>query len=220
MRRGTVGLAVLVVLTASSFTGRARACDPWVPSQQIIDPAQVGVDQTPPQLAQPSVAELHTTDTGGTGCTPKCGSDHSARLANLATDDTTPVDKIGYRVALVAGAAANLSTGLRNDIAVLATPVGLTVFWDGDDDFDFTIQVVAVDAAGNESAPRTVTISSGGGGCSVGHRRVGDGVALAVITLALATARARRRRPRRAGTLTSRDPRCRWPRRATHPPRR
>ena len=197
MRRGTGGFAVLLMLTASSFTGRARACEPWVPSEQTIDPAQVGVDQTPPQLAQPSVAELQKNDTGGTGCTPKCGSDHSARLTNLATDDTTPVDKIGYRVTLVAGTAANLSTGLRNDIPVLATSVGLTVFWDGDDDFDFTIQVIAVDAAGNESAPRTVQISSGGGGCSIGHRRAGDGVALAVVALALASARARRLRPRR-----------------------
>jgi hypothetical protein len=185
------------MLTASSFTGRARACEPWVPSEQTIDPAQVGVDQTPPQLAQPSVAELQKNETGGTGCTPKCGSDHSARLTNLATDDTTPVDKIGYRVTLVAGAAANLSTGRRNDIAVHATSVGLTVFWDGNDDFDFTIQVIAVDAAGNESAPRTVQISSGGGGCSIGHRHAGDGVALAVVALVLASARARRLRPRR-----------------------
>jgi hypothetical protein len=211
MRRGTVGFAALLVVIASSFGGRARACDPWVPSEQTLDPAQVGVDQTPPQLAQPSVSELHKNDPGGAGCTPKCGSDHSAMLTNLATDDTTPVDKIGYRVALVAGAAANLSTGLRNDIAVLATPVGLRVFWDGDDDFDFTIQVMAVDAAGNESAPRTVQISSGGGGCSVGHRRVGDLVALAVVALALASARARRVRPRReidvSGRGPSRDPR-------------
>ena len=197
MRLGTVGLVVLLMLTASSFTGRARACDPWAPSQQTIDPAQVGVDQTPPQLAQPTVAELQRNDTGGTGCSPKCGSDHSARLTNLATDDTTPVDKIGYRVALVSGAAASLSTGLRSDIAVLATSVGLTVFWDGDDVFDFTIQVIAIDAAGNESAPRTVQISSGGGGGSVAHRGVGDGVALAVVALALASARARRVRPRR-----------------------
>lgn len=205
MRRGTVGLGVLLVLTASSFAGRARACEPWVPSEQTIDPAQVGVDQTPPQLAQPSVAELQKNDTGGTGCTPKCGSDHSARVTNLATDDTTPADRIGYRVALVAGAAPNLSTGLRNDIPVLATTVGLAVFWNGDDDFDFTIQVIAVDAGGNESAPRTVQISSGGG-CSVGHRRDGDLVALVVVALALASARARRVPPRREIDVSGRGP--------------
>ena len=151
--------------------------------------------ETPPQLPTRRGGATRN-DTSGTGCSPKCGSDHSARLTNLATDDTTPVDKIGYRVTLLSGAAANLSTGLRNDIAVLATSAGLTVFWDGGDDFDFTIQVIAIDAAGNESAPRTVPISSGGGGCSVAHRGADDGVALAVVALALASAAARRLRPR------------------------
>ena len=75
---------------------------------------------------------------------------------------------------------------------VLAEPDGsLAVFWDGDDDFDFTVQVIAVDAAGNESAPRTVQITSGGCSCSAGHRRASHAFALAVLALALATARAR-----------------------------
>jgi hypothetical protein len=191
MRGGTVGLTAFLVLAAPFFSGRARACDPWVPSPQTIDPAQVGVDQTPPQLAQPTVAELHKNESGGSGCQSKCGSDHSARLTNLATDDMTPVDRIGYRVSLVAGAAPDLSTGLIQTVPVLAETNGLALFWDGDDDFDFTVQVIAIDAAGNESAPRTVQITSGGGGCSVGHRRASDAFALAVLALALASARAR-----------------------------
>ena len=194
MRRGAVGLTVFLVLAALFFTGRARACKPAVPSSHTIDPTQVGVDQTPPQLAQPTVAELHDNQTGGGGCTPTCGSDHSARLTNLATDDMTPVDRIGYRVTLVAGTAPGLGTGRTG--VVLAGTGGLALFWDGDDDFDFTVNVIAVDAAGNESAPRTVQITSGGGGCSVGHRRASDGFALVVLALALASARVRRLRRR------------------------
>ncbi len=190
MRSGTVGLTVFLVLAATFFPGRARACSIALRSEHTIDPAQVGVDQTPPQLAQPTVAELHNNESVGGGCQPKCGSDHSARLTNLATDDLTPVDRIGYRVTLVAGDAPDLHTGRTG--AVLADPDGsLVVFWDGDDDFDFTAQVIAIDAAGNESAPRTVQITSGGGGCSVGHRRASDAFALAVLALALASARAR-----------------------------
>ena len=196
MRSGTVGLTVFLVLAAPFFPGRARACDLEVPSQHTVDPAQVGVDQTPPQLAQPTVAELHNNESGGSGCQPKCGSDHSARLTNLATDDMTPVDRIGYRVTLVAGAAPGLSTGLIQTVPVLAETNGLTLFWNGDDDFDFTVQVIAIDEAGNESAPRTVQITNGGGGCSVGHRRASDGFVLAVLALALASARARRLRRR------------------------
>ena len=188
MRRGTLGLTVFLVLAAPSFSGRARACSIALRQEHTIDPAQVGVDQTPPQLAQPTVAELHNNETGGAGCQPKCGSDHSARLTSLATDDITPVDRIGYRVTLVAGAAPGLNTGRLG--AVLAGPDGLAVFWNGDDDFDFTVQVIAIDAAGNESAPRTVQISNGGG-CSVGHRRASDGLALAILALVLARARAR-----------------------------
>ena len=50
----------------------------------------------------------------------------------------TPVDRIGYRVTLVAGDAPGLSTGRTGP--VLAETDGLAVFWDGDDDFDFTVQ--------------------------------------------------------------------------------
>jgi hypothetical protein len=79
MRREAIGFTVLLASAASFFPGRARACEPWSPEQQIVDPTQVGVDQTPPQLAQPTVAELLSNeDSNGTGCQPKCGSDHSA----------------------------------------------------------------------------------------------------------------------------------------------
>src|SRR5262245_61721150 len=194
MRGGTVGLTVSLVLAAPFFPGHARACSISSPQKHTIDPAQVGVDQTPPQLAQPIVTNLSGNDTGGgPGCQSQCGPDHTATLTNLATDDMTPVDKIGYRVSLVAGAAPNLSNGYTNDVAVLAN-THLPVSWSGDDDFDVTIQVIAVDAAGNASAPRTVRISSGSGGCSVGHRRAGDAFTLAILALALASARARRLR--------------------------
>lgn len=197
MRRRTLGLAVLLVLATLSFAGRPRACEPWIPEKHTLDPAQIGVDVMPPELAQPTVSELHKNeDTSAFECTPKCGAGRSARLINLATDDMTPVEKIGYRVAPAGGNVAHVSNGYNNDTAVLAYSVGLTVFWDSDDDFDFTVQVIAVDSAGNESAPRTVRISSGSGGCSVGHRRAGDGFTLFVVALALAIAAARRRRPR------------------------
>ena len=170
MRSGTVGLTVFLGLAAPFFPGRARACEPNFPQPQTIDPAQVGVDQTPPQLWQPAVGELHNNDVGG-GCigAAKCGWDHSAKLTILATDDMTSSTRIGYRVTLASGEASGLTTGLSTP-ALARADGSLLLFWDGDDDFDFTAQLIAIDAAGNESAPATVQISSGGGGCSVGHR--------------------------------------------------
>ena len=197
MRIGTVGLGAFLVLAGLVFPGRARTCDPATPFLHTINPAQVGVDQTPPQLGEVAVAELRNVEHGffHDGCAGKCGWDHSARLINLGTDDMTPVDRIGYRVTLVAGAASALTTG--GGRAILGDAGGsLTLFWDGDDDFDFTLQLIAVDAAGNESAPKTVHVSDGGG-CSVSGRRARDGFALAVVALALGSAAARPLRRRR-----------------------
>lgn len=181
---------VFLALAAPFFSSRARACELAAPSPHTVDPAQVGVDQTPPQLAQPTVTELQNLEPAGGGCSPKCGWEHSAKLMNLATDDMTAVDRIGYRVTLVAGPAPGPTTGSTKP-SLAGYDGSLTLFWDGDDDFDFTIQLIAIDAAGNESAPQTVQITSGGGGCSVGHRCSGNGFALAVLALALASARAR-----------------------------
>ena len=195
MRRSAVGLGALLVSAGLVFPGRARACDVATPALHTIDPAQVGVDQTPPQLVEPAVAELRNIDHSDNGCASKCGWDHSARLINLGTDDMTPADRIGYRVTLVAGDAPSLTTS--GERAILGAADGsLTLYWDGDDDFDFTLQLIAVDAAGNESAPRTVRVSDGGG-CSVGGRRVSDGFALAVVALAVVSAAARSPRRRR-----------------------
>ena len=188
MRIGGAGLGALVVLVGVVSPGRARACDPAGPTQHTIDPAQVGVDQTPPQLRDPQVAEIRNNQSSN-GCAGKCGSDHTARLINLGTDDLTPVDRIGYRVTLVAGEAPRL-LNLGGNPMRGAIDGSLTLWWDGDDDFDFTLQLIAVDAAGNESAPKTVRVSDGGG-CSVSGRRPSDGSALALLALALLSVAAR-----------------------------
>ena len=75
----------------------------------------------------------------------------------------------------------------------------LSLWWiDGNTDdqeaFDFTLALVAVDRAGNESAPKTVRIVSEGGGCSVASpARPRGAVAFALVTL---IALGVRRRPR------------------------
>jgi hypothetical protein len=68
------------------------------------------------------------------------------------------------------------------------------LYWSAGQDVDFTLNLFAVDAAGNQSAPRTLRIHEETGGCSVGRRHPAV-LTLAAVTLALAT--AARRRPRR-----------------------
>jgi hypothetical protein len=84
---------------------------------------------------------------------------------------------------------------------VVGGTTGLTLGWvDGDDDrqepFDFTLEVVAVDAAGNRSAPMRVRVADGGRGCSLLPRGGGGGSALAFMVATLGLALTRRRRPR------------------------
>jgi hypothetical protein len=70
----------------------------------------------------------------------------------------------------------------------------LWITWSGiSDDFDFTLQLVAVDAAGNESAPQTVRIQDDSGGCSIGHRNAIGDAAPVIAMFALAVAARRRR---------------------------
>lgn len=124
-----------------------------------------------------------------------CGDFTSVAITNLATDDQTPTDRIGYRVTLAAGALP-AGLALPGEVVHLAGADGSWwLMWPGiEADVDFTLQFVAVDAAGNESAPQTVRIHDEAGGCNLGRRHdAGPGVlALAALAAAM-TARPRRR---------------------------
>lgn len=164
------------------------------PIPHTIDPALVGVDQTPPTLPQPKVAKIHRHD--GTGCMggDSCGDFVSVEITNLATDDMTPPDRIGYRMTVVAGGGFTPPAG---DVRPGVTDDTYWLFLNGNpDDIDFTLQMIAIDEAGNESVPQTVRVQEHSGSCSVGHGSRGRAVPLAGAVLVLAAA-ARRRRARR-----------------------
>jgi len=174
--------------------GRADACSRIGPVPHVIDDALVGVDRTPPTLPKPVVAQVSRHD--GTGCTSSdsCGDFSAANITNLATDDMTVANRMGYRFAVVAGtlpAGLDLPTGVVD----WTLPDGsLWLNWPGDgDDVDFTLELVAVDAAGNESSPQTVRVYDDTGACSIGRRNGFNGAALAIIVFALAIAKRRRR---------------------------
>jgi hypothetical protein len=123
-----------------------------------------------------------------------CGDVTNANITNLATDDMTPADRIGYRVAVVAGkspAGFDVPSGVVN---WAHSDASVWIHWSGiGDDVDFTLELVAVDAAGNESAPQTVRIYDDIGGCSIGPRGGVNGGTLAILVLALVLAGRRRR---------------------------
>jgi len=170
---------------------RGRTCEQPFFVPHVIDATLQGVDQTPPILPKPVVSRVTRHD--GTGCMSgdSCGDFTSVNLTGLATDDTTPPEHIGYRFALVAGAPPagfNLPAGAV-DVALSDGSVWL--FWSGlDDDVDFTLLLVAVDAAGNQSEPQTVRIRDDAGGCNVGRGRGAGELALTLAAFGVAGGRA------------------------------
>jgi hypothetical protein len=95
------GLLVVVALAGVVSTTRAHACSFLGPTPHVIDATMIGVDRTPPILPQPTVATINRHD--GTGCmsADSCGDFVSVKITNLASDDMTPADKIGYRLTVV-----------------------------------------------------------------------------------------------------------------------
>ena len=125
-----------------------------------------------------------------------CGDFVSVEITNLASDDLTPANQIGYRLTVVAGSGF---TPPQGDIRPGIFADSYWLFLDGyPDEIDFTLQMIAIDAAGNESAPWTVRVHEDSGACSIGRRGPDGVVALALAALALAAAARRRRAGRGA----------------------
>ena len=192
MRGAAGGLLIVAALAGIVAPGRARACVFAGPTPHTIDVAMVGVDLTPPSLAKPVVGDITRLDATGCDANSECGHTTIISLTNLATDDTTPINKIGYRLTVIAGGGYTPKTGVFDPGGSGDTfPVYLGA---DQEDFDFTLEVVAVDAAGNESAPQTVRIHQDTGACSIGRGARGGVVTLAIVALVLAAAARRRRR--------------------------
>jgi hypothetical protein len=150
-----------------------EACSIATPPRHVVDPALRATDQTPPDLAALSVARIKRGH-GGSGCGgSSCDDIGSVRIAVVVTDEITPRENIGFRLAFVAGTppqglvpppADPFRTDYTNGQIDLSWGDGGT---DDQESIDFTVEVVAVDAAGNESGPRTIRVRDGGSGCQV-----------------------------------------------------
>jgi len=122
-----------------------------------------------------------------------------------STDDRTPAEQIGYRMIVVDGTPPE-GAGLGDEPVLLLHDSYLFLGWSDDaedeqESVDFTVVLIAVDAAGNESAPSDeIHIRHGGRdpGCAVdgGGRRTPTAAVIALASLGLLVAR-RRSSPRR-----------------------
>jgi hypothetical protein len=180
----------------AAFTADAHACDPLGETAHTIVAAMQATDQTPPNLPAIPPPVIHRGDgTQGT-CTPSDCSDLGTISINaVATDDMTSPEKIGYRFTLATG---TLPPGLTLPTTAVDPNRGdaVVLYWDADasGSFDCMLSVVAVDAAGNESAPQMVRVSDGSGGCAIARGHASRHALAAIAGLALLVAAYRRRR--------------------------
>jgi hypothetical protein len=207
MYRLALPIGLVTVLAVCLVPVPARACKLIPNSLHTIDPAMQEVDTQPPTLAPIDTVEVNRgQEVESDGClfsTPCGESRGSIRFAATATDDMTSADRIGYRLSIVTGAPP---AGFVTPPAIESLGKVVYVPWDDDatsdqEAFDVTFAVVAIDRAGNESAPQMFRAQHAGtgGGCGVaGRRGPSPGVVTFALLAGLAVTLRRRSRPDRA----------------------
>jgi hypothetical protein len=188
--------AAVVATVVVAWRADARACDPVGDFPHTVDPVMQATDQTPPTLPAIPEPTIHygADDSSGCGAT-KCGDATYIGIAAVATDDITAANHIGYRLSLVDGALPPNTTLPTTALAPFLDQI--RVYFPHDTvALDFTLEVVAVDLAGNESPPQTVHVHHfESSECSLG-RRAGARPALGWIAVVVLIAGAYRRRRR------------------------
>jgi len=173
--RGLVGTAVFAFSIARA--GDAVACDRPGPNEHQIDPAEVDVDVTAPEPPKVTASVSRSYGPKSAGCgTAVSSCDGSGTIHFMiepGVDDRTSSEELGYSIRLVGGKPpAGLELPDMPLIAIGGTDLWVTFPDPGPEDqeaFDGVFQLIAVDAAGNESelsAP--VHVQHGGDtGCAV-----------------------------------------------------
>jgi uncharacterized protein (TIGR03382 family) len=211
MIRPSLLLATAAAVFMAAFPVDARACSLIGSQTHTIDPAMQATDQVPPTLPALPAARVRRGQPQESGCglaVSSCDDLGVITIAVGATDDMSPRQSIGYRLTLESGL---LPPGLSlPSEAIEAIPPSdqLVLYWsDAANDlnpFGFTLRIVAIDLAGNESEPQLLQISDdSGSGCAIArgpHPRDGWPAAAALAVAALSVVvRRRRARPQRGG---------------------
>ena len=212
----------LFLLSVAAFLAAprpaARACSLAAPTAHVIDATMQETDHLSPVFQSASASVTRgKSDQGGclSQSASSCDDLGIVSIYVAANDDMTPPERIGYRLLLTSGTPP---VGLAIPVdAIEASPPNrqLTFAWTDSGTarqqyVNFTLQVVAVDIAGNESPPVTVQVRDGyAGECAaiapgpVGPRPLAWFAAAALLLV------ARRRRSRVRSMPGTRDGRTR-----------
>ncbi|TNF37725.1 MAG: hypothetical protein EP329_02380 [Deltaproteobacteria bacterium] len=192
--------AALAVCAVALTPAAALACSHIGNEAYTIDPAEEGVDTTPPSALVDAEVTVSRRGTAG-DCGGVSSCDDIGVFSIVLTpggDDRTAADDLGYRVTVVSG---RLPQGLILPPGTLqpALPNELFFVWiDGRTDtqeaFDAVLGLVPVDRAGNEGPMLTVHLRDEGSGCAAGGRVPDQALWLGLALLALVAHRERARR--------------------------
>jgi hypothetical protein len=198
-----ISVSTAVAAAAAALPAPARACSLPAPPIHVVEPAMQATDQTPPTLPATSAPAIARGFAAG-GCSGSGSSCDDIGIVSVqpnALDDMTPPERIGFRITLAGGA---LPSGLTLPADTIERDPGyaLRLIWvdgatDNQDAIDFTLSIVAIDLAGNESVPQTVVVQdrgSGSGGCRLSSGRSSAPAAICLVFSALLVAARLRRR--------------------------
>jgi hypothetical protein len=194
--------AVALGLAALAGARPARACTIPAPMPHVVDAAAQAVDHVAPGVPSLKLEEIKRgqgpRNDGCSSTASSCDDIGSIAFSHPATDDRTPSDRIGYRFQVVSGKLPFGFALPSQPVVMLISDGRMWLHWldgatDEQESLDFTLSIVAVDAAGNESPPQMLRIRDDQGGCRVatagGLPRAWDA---AIILCAVLVARLRR----------------------------
>jgi hypothetical protein len=158
---GELLAVVIALLGPFTFAPHARACSTAAPVPFQVDPSLQDEDTTPPTaftdivpfVRRISATHCHADRT----CTQSsCGDDGVLELSFVApSDDHSPPAELGYRVVWLSGSMPDGLGSVIDQTQPLGdqTKVSISLGFDGVTELNGELALIAVDRAGNESAP-------------------------------------------------------------------
>lgn len=192
--RLTSAAAFAVVLFASATALACRLAPP-AEFEIVADPS----DTVPPRMAVAEVADIIRggQSDGCTGGRDSCSDVARVVLSLTATDDVSDQSAIGFRVRVVEGTIGPGAHPVTYVVDVSRAPLIFGWAETDPESFRAVLEVVAVDRAGNTSAPMLLEVEDGGLACAAGGGGLRSAWGFAPVALAIAAiARRARRRSR------------------------
>jgi hypothetical protein len=149
-----IGLAISALIFVVE---PASACVFWPNGLHQMNAELYAQDALAPDV--PVLVGLGTFRRTGLTCTltscvwNSCGDTGTVRIDLAATDDVTPEEQLGYRLEVVSGSVpASISSAIGINLAGDG-PLILRPSFEEVSTLDVTLRAIAIDGAGNESAP-------------------------------------------------------------------